>query len=121
MTDVIGQKKLSFDDSLWIKIIEGKYAENEKKRLETLQDIAEKLRNRFTDNDFSSLYIVGSILKTGEFYDFSDIDIAVDGLRKDYFQVWAEIEEVTGRKIDLIEMEKCRFKESIKKYGLKII
>ncbi len=54
------------------------------------------------------------------FYDFSDIDIAVEGLREDWFQVSAEIEDLLNRDVDIVEMEDCRFKDYIIKHGVKI-
>lgn len=46
-------------------------------------------------------YIIGSILEEGNFYAFSDIDIAVRGLKDGYSKVYGDSEEMVGRSIDL--------------------
>ncbi|MDI6889831.1 MAG: nucleotidyltransferase domain-containing protein [Thermodesulfovibrionales bacterium] len=112
---------MPFDTSLWEKIIERKYTEREKIRIETLDTLIMKLRDYFTHKKVKGVYIIGSVLKEGAFYDFSDIDIAVDGFSDDYFRVSAELEDLVSREIELIELEKCKFKESIEKYGLRVL
>lgn len=121
MAHFINRKPQEFDDSLLDKIIEERYAEREKKRLETLQSLTEKLKSHFSQKGFKKVYIFGSILKAGEFHDFSDIDIAVEGLTGDYFRVCADAEEIIGREIEVVEIEKCKFRDSIEKYGLRVI
>jgi len=49
------------------------------------------------------VYIIGSILEEGNFYAFSDIDIAVRGLKDGYSKVYGDLEEMVGRNIDLID------------------
>ncbi|GFP28108.1 hypothetical protein HKBW3S33_01525, partial [Candidatus Hakubella thermalkaliphila] len=51
----------------------------------------------------------------------SDIDVVVDGPIEGYFKTLSELEELLERSVDLIELEKCKFKDCIEKKGLKII
>ncbi|MFQ5646767.1 MAG: nucleotidyltransferase family protein [bacterium] len=109
-----------FDISLWERKVEEKEREREADRLKTLEKTKKNLKNYFTDKGVGQVYLTGSLLEEGKFYSFSDIDIAVQGLSEWYFKVFTELEELLGRKIDLIELERCRFAELIKKNGLKI-
>ena len=69
----------------------------------------------------AEVYITGSLLRENSFYDFSDIDIAVSGLEKDYLKTKCELENLINRTVDLIELEKCGFKKIIKKNGYRIL
>lgn len=115
------KKNITFDASLWERVVEKRYEEMERKRLEILQALIEKLRDYFKDREVKRVYILGSILKEGEFYEFSDVDIAVEGLKEDYFRTSAEIEDIVDRNIDLIEIEKCKFLDSIERQGVRVI
>ena len=114
-------KYLSFDISLWEKILEEQYIQKEQKRQNILADLTKKLKAYFKEKNVKSVYLFGSILKEGCFYEFSDIDIAVEGLKEDYFQVCTEIERLIDFDIDLVEMEKCKFSDFIKKCGIELI
>jgi len=47
--------------------------------------------------------------------------VAVDGLEEDYLKTLAELEEILERDVDLIEMRKCKFKDSLVRKGMKIV
>lgn len=121
IADSAEQRMTYYDSSLWENLIEERYAQREEKRLETLRDVREKIYRYFIDKSVARVYIFGSILKEGAFYDFSDIDIAVEGLDKNYFRVCAEVEDIVGRNIEIVELEKCRFRESVERYGIRIL
>jgi predicted nucleotidyltransferase len=74
----------------------------------------------FRDKQVAKVYLTGSLLREGDFYPFSDIDLAVEGLREDYFKLLVDLEELMGRWVDVIEFEKCRFREQIERQGVRI-
>jgi len=47
--------------------------------------------------------------------------VVVDGLEEEYFKTLTELEEMLERDVDLIELGKCRFKDSLEKRWLRII
>ena len=47
--------------------------------------------------------------------------MVVDGLEEEYFKTLTELEEMLERDIHLIELGKCRFKDSLEKRGLRIV
>lgn len=109
------------DLSLWNKRLDEEYNEREKKRVEALSRAIELLKAYFKDKPVEKVVLVGSILEEGRFFPFSDIDVVVDGLKEEYFKTLTELEELLERNIDLIELGKCRFKDSLEKRGLRII
>lgn len=114
-------KSLDFDISIWEEAIEKKVSEREKERKELLERVKKRLEDYFRKRSVKGVYLIGSILKEGGFYGFSDIDIVVEGIGKDYFLISSELEELLGRGLDLIEFERCRFKDTVKKQGLRVI
>ncbi len=111
---------VGYDISLWERLQEEKYAKREERRKLLLDEVFHKLIDFFKDRDVKSVYLFGSLLREGGFYEFSDIDIAVERIKDDYFEVALEIEHLLDRDVDLVELEKCRFRDFITKYGLKI-
>ncbi|MGB9857742.1 MAG: nucleotidyltransferase family protein [Dictyoglomaceae bacterium] len=77
-------------------------------------------KNILNEKKVEKVYIFDSILEEDMFYDFSDVDIAVEGLKEDYFRVFSDLEDITGRNIDLVELEHCKFREEVYKRGLRI-
>lgn len=109
-----------FDTSLWRRIMEERAAQRENERQRTLSQAVQALRQYFVNKRVRAVYLTGSILREGKFASFSDIDIAVEGLQEDYLRTLAELEGVLHRQVDLIELEKCSFREQILQRGLRI-
>ncbi|HOK30384.1 MAG: hypothetical protein KBI34_08765 [Dictyoglomi bacterium] len=108
------------DLSLWEEKLVREYEERELKRKKLLEEIIPKLREYFRDKKVDMVFIFGSILEEGLFYNFSDVDIACGGLKENYFRVFSDLEDLVGRDIDLVELEYCKFREEILKRGIRI-
>lgn len=122
LTDQTNQnQEPRFDTSLWEKVLSDECQNREKNRQEFLKSAIIKLNEFFLKRQVDKVFLVGSILKEGRFYPFSDIDIAVEGLVDNYFQIISQLEELLERNIDLIELENCRFREAIEKNGLRVL
>lgn len=79
-----------------------------------------------------SLYLFGSGAREGDFNETSDLDFVYRFVKDeagyplagyDYFDLLFKLEEITGRKVDLVAEEKIRnkyFLERIKNEGIKI-
>ncbi|RKY03231.1 hypothetical protein DRP77_06660 [Candidatus Poribacteria bacterium] len=93
----------------------------ERMRREVLEKTIAALRERLRDEEVKSVYIFGSLLREGKFYDFSDIDIAVEGFRGDIWELGSELERSLGRDVDLIRLEKSGLKRMIEERGLRVI
>ncbi|MDI1471652.1 hypothetical protein THER_1274 [Thermodesulfovibrio sp. N1] len=106
---------------LWTKLIKEKYLNRELKRKKLLKKTCEILKVYFSNKKVKAVYLTGSLINEGDFYDFSDIDIAVENLREDYFKILCELEELLSHRVDLIELEICPFKQLILQRGFKIL
>lgn len=110
-----------YDISLWESSLDKEYDAREKERLAILKASVKALKGYFKGKDVKQVFLVGSILKKGGFYPFSDIDVAVCGLKEEYFKTLSGLDAVLGRNVDLIEIEECRFKDSLERKGLKVL
>ena len=69
---------------------------------------------------FQSAYLFGSLTKAGRFRDDSDVDVAIAGLKNDkYFAFIAELSERLGREVDVVQIERHRFRKQIEESGIK--
>ncbi len=109
-----------FDLSLWEEKLIREYEERGLKRKKLLEKIIPELKEYFRDKKVDMVFIFGSILAESLFYDFSDVDIACEGLKENYFRVFSDLEDLVGRNTDLVELEYCKFREEILKRGIRI-
>lgn len=114
------EKPVSFDISLWERLKEKEIASREAKRIETLKKALDTLKRYFSNNEAKQVFVIGSILQEMSFYNFSDIDIVVEGLKKGYFKTLCELEGLLDRRVDLIEYENCSFKRIIDNIGIRV-
>lgn len=109
-----------FDTSLWRKVMEERAIQREQERQRTLSQAVDALQQYFADKRVRAVYVTGSILREGRFVPSSDIDVAVEGLEEDYLRTLAALEGVLHRQVDLIELEKCSFRQQILERGMRI-
>jgi uncharacterized protein len=105
---------------LWERSLEAERQEREQARLGLLSRATKDLANFFKDKQVEKVYLTGSLLREDGFYAFSDIDLAVEGLQEDYFKLLVALEDLMGRRVDVIELEKCLFREQIERQGVRI-
>ncbi len=106
--------------ALWERGLEAEQQEREEERLRVLSRAKQELAGFFQYKRVAKVYLTGSLLRESDFYPFSDIDLAVEGLQEDYFKLLVDLEELMGRWVDVIELEKCRFRDRIEKQGVRI-
>lgn len=110
-----------FDTSLWQASLSERTKKREEQRQRLLDITKKRLSRYFAGKKVKSVYLTGSLLCPRRFYEFSDIDVAVAGLKEPYFHVLSELEELLDWPVDLIELEHCRFRASIEKQDIKIV
>jgi uncharacterized protein len=113
-------RPMNYGTSLWQQRLERRSRDREVGRERTLEHAQRTLRRYFRDKRVKSAWLVGSVLRPGYFYEFSDVDVAVEGLGEPYFEVMSELEELLGRSVDLIELERCRFREELENRGVRL-
>ena len=112
-----------FDTSLFERCERERSLKKEEIRIERLKEAKYLLKEYFQNMPVTRVYLTGSIIQKNRFFRHSDIDIAVEGLDgKEYFRVFGDVEEILQTEhIDLIEIERCHFRDYIEKYGERII
>jgi predicted nucleotidyltransferase len=91
--------------------------ENEKLRLAELKK-AEKILQKYFEHSNTKVYLFGSITQPFMFSKLSDIDIAVENCNISRIDLFIELEQLFDKKIDLIILEKCTFRDDILKNGI---
>jgi predicted nucleotidyltransferase len=94
--------------------------QQEENRQKVLQHVISVLKKKFESSGVQ-VYVVGSVLRAYHFNTTSDIDIVVRNFKGDRFQLWAELEKLLQRNVEIIQFETCHFKEFVEKEGLKIV
>lgn len=113
-----------FDTSLWGKSLEDEHRRRERDRLRLLQRAEAMLPVFFAGKRVKAVYLTGSLLREGQFRAFSDVDVAVEGLEENYFEVLVQLEDLLDRQVDLvdlIELENCRLAESIRQHSRQVL
>ena len=65
-------------------------------------------------------YVVGSLRSPTLWHESSDVDVAVGGCSRDILQVMKVLEDVTGRAVDVIDLDRHPFPESCVRAGLRV-
>jgi predicted nucleotidyltransferase len=93
--------------------------ENEKMRKQMLQHLLRSLPQLAARYGFPRAYVFGSLTKKGRFRKTSDVDVAVEDLTDEkYFTFMAELSELMGREVDVIQIERHHLKERIIESGI---
>ena len=69
------------------------------------------------------IVLFGSLAHNAWFVSDSDVDLAVEGLKGDFWQAWRQVEEIIGdRQVDLIEIENASnsLQRAIRRYGVEL-
>ena len=65
-------------------------------------------------------YVVGSLRSPELWREASDVDVAVGGCSREVLEVMKALEEVTGRTVDVIDLDRHPFPESCVRAAIKI-
>lgn len=88
-------------------------------REQMLQQLLRSLPQLAARYRFARAYVFGSLTKKGGFQKASDVDVAVEGLPDEkYFAFMAELSDLLGREVDVIQIEKHHLKNRILEIGL---
>jgi hypothetical protein len=108
-----------FKTTLLDQHLRKKRRENEKIRQQTLRQLLRALPRLASRYDFERAYVFGSLTKKGRFRKTSDVDLAVEGLNDEkYFKFMAELSELMGREVDVIQIERHHLKERVIESGV---
>jgi predicted nucleotidyltransferase len=95
------------------RMTEAQAAQDERLRLEVREQLRTALREVLPEKTPVTLF--GSLTKPGHFTDASDVDIALaaepPGLS--VYQLTAQLSERLGRRVDVLLLSECRFRDKI--------
>lgn len=94
--------------------------QREEERKTLLQKVTSTLEKEFKGSSVE-VYLIGSIIQPYRFTSRSDVDIVLKNYKEDRFDLWAKLERMIDRKIEVILFEKCQFQEFVLKEGFKVV
>lgn len=109
-----------FDTSILDESLRLQREKQERERVILLQRVKETLRTVRCKYGLREAYICGSLLTARHWHRFSDIDVAVGGCSRAVLDVMGEIEEATGKEVDVIDLDRHPHPESFRSKGLKL-
>ena len=89
-------------------------------RLEVYADTRRRLRAAFADLiPGHKVILFGSLTKPGVFNDRSDLDLALETEppQMDHWKLKSELMERLERPVDIVRLDKCRFRDKIMREG----
>jgi predicted nucleotidyltransferase len=90
---------------------------NRKALLETTLMALRAIRDRYVIQD---AYVVGSLSSPERWTEFSDIDVAVSGASAHILTLMKELEEATGRAVDVIDLDRHPCPSFVRKRGIRV-
>ncbi|RME41336.1 MAG: nucleotidyltransferase domain-containing protein [Caldilineae bacterium] len=110
---------MPFDTSLRDAALARRRAELERMRKTLLKETQRALESLGPRYGIRRAYIFGSLVAPGRFGPLSDVDIAVEQIDpRQLTEAIGEFSMQLGRRVDLIELEKCHFAHRIREKGL---
>lgn len=89
-------------------------------RICLLNKVAETLKGIQQRYGIQEAYIVGSLVIAYRWHQFSDVDVAVSGCSARVLDIMKELEEATGKVVDIIDLDSHPFPDSFSRKGVKI-
>lgn len=95
----------AFDTSIRDRALKEKRKRLERERRALLGVVERTLKESREKYDIREAYITGSLMEPHRWYAFSDVDVAVGGCSQYIFPIMRELEEATGKEVDVIDLD----------------
>ena len=109
-----------FDTHILDETLKAQREKRDRERVYLLQQVEETLRAVRKKYDMREAYICGSLLSAHRWYRFSDIDVAVGGCSRAVLDVMKDLEETTGKDVDVVDLDRHPFPDSFRNKGTKV-
>lgn len=114
------EKDAPFDISIWRRTSAKNSKERERQRLHTLDKVWKAIEQLSHTYQWEALYLFGSITKSEQFSNRSDIDIGIKGLHKLlHYRFTADMSTLIQKEVDVVRLEDCPFTDTIKARGIR--
>jgi predicted nucleotidyltransferase len=111
---------MAFSTAKLDQLLEERSQRDEAERQTLVNKLLQWLDVHGTQCGIRKAYLFGSLAQPHRFHQQSDIDIAIQPDHPvDLFALIGTISELTGRDVDLIELEKSHFAHRIRQTGIK--
>jgi len=106
--------------AIWLQNRMKKLREMEQNRKRTTLEVDNALNKLMKRYSWDEAYLFGSVVKKRRYRHGSDVDIAISGLNKfDYYAFVGDISELLNKRVDVVLLEECRFRQSIMEKGIR--
>jgi predicted nucleotidyltransferase len=108
----------SFDTSVLDRALRERRKAGEMARRHVVREAEAALARLGEQFGFSRAYLFGSVVRPGRFGAHSDVDIAIESLADEhFFAVSAALSRALEREVDLVQLERCQFRQKIQQEG----
>lgn len=94
-----------FDTSIRDRALKQRRERLEKERRDLLDIVEKTLKGNREKYRIREAYITGSLNQPHRWYPFSDVDIAVGGCSQHILSIMGELEDATGKEVDVIDLD----------------
>ena len=109
-----------FDTHVLDETLKVQREKRNRERVDLLDRVARTLKAIRQEYRIQEAYIVGSLLADYRWHRSSDIDVAVGGCSGEVLEVMKELEETTGKDVDVIDLDRHPFPDAFRSKGLRI-
>jgi len=110
----------AFDTSIRDRALKKQRERLEQERSNLIDIVCETLRMNREKYHIQAAYITGSLLQSHRWYPFSDVDVAVSGCASHLLSIMKELEEATGKEVNVIALDEHPFPEWVTRRGMKV-
>jgi predicted nucleotidyltransferase len=113
-------KDAPFDISTWRHALIDNRRRIERQRIDALDKVNKAIEELSHTYQWDDLYIFGSAIRPERYYEFSDIDIGIEGLDKFmHYKFIADLSSLIEKEVDVIRLEDCSFADTIRTRGIR--
>ena len=109
-----------FDTSIRDSTLKKRRAHLEHERCNLVDVVCETLERNRRKYHIQDAYILGSLLQPHRWYPFSDVDVALSRCSQHLLSIMKELEDATGKTVNVIELDRHPFPKSLTKKGMKV-
>ncbi len=109
-----------FDTSIRDRALKQKRERLEQERRRLIYVVAKALRESREKYSIREAYIAGSLLQSYRWYPFSDVDVVVSGCSQHILSIMRDVEEVTDKEVDVIDLDNHPSPDWVMKKGMMI-
>jgi len=101
-------------------LLQQRDAARARRRLEVYEETRQRLKRALAELiPGHRVILFGSVTRPGVFNDRSDVDLALESepLQMSVYRLASELMERLGRPVDILKLDKCRFRDRIRREG----